>query len=188
MKIKLASLTIGATMGAIALTTNLSQPSYAQSSTFYCGVSQGVPATIARTPNGNVTVIRWVSGYFNEAGYDPQRRCDEVTARFQTYKNNGTLNYITTGVINSQPVVCVSSTNGGGCKGLLFTLKRGENASRVVQQIFNIRAGASGPLNESSDRVYIDVNKLLNSTPAEKDNSPSSTPTNSAPENKKPVF
>ncbi|WP_017653160.1 COP23 domain-containing protein [Fortiea contorta] len=188
MKIKLASLTVGAMMGAIALTANFNQPSYAQNSTFYCGVSQGAPATIARTPNGNITVIRWVSAHFDEAGYDPQRRCEEVSGRFQTYKNNGTLNYITTGIMNSQPVVCVSSTNGGGCNGLLFTLKPRQNASKVVQQLFNVRVGASGPLNESSERVYIDVNQLLNSSATENNNSPNEKPKLPTPGNSQPLF
>jgi hypothetical protein len=48
--------------------------------------------------------------------------------------------------MNRMPVVCVSSTNGGECTGLLFTLKPGQNASRTLQQLFDIRQGAAGPL------------------------------------------
>lgn len=128
---KLQSLTVVLTAGAIALggLTINTQPSHAQSTTFFCGMSNGVPATIAQTPRGNVSVIRWVSSYFSGAGYNPQTRCQEVSGRFEAYKNNGTLNYITTGIMNGQPVVCTRSTNGGGCNGLLFTLKQGENAT-----------------------------------------------------------
>lgn len=133
----------------------------AAGATFSCEMAGSVPATVASTPAGPKTVIRWVSGYFSESGYTPLTRCKEVSERFQTYMNQGLLNYITTGYMNNQPVVCVTSSNGGGCQGLLFTLKSGENASRVLQQLFEVKAGAAGPLNESSERLYIDVNQML---------------------------
>ncbi|MBD2516054.1 hypothetical protein H6G93_13740 [Nostoc sp. FACHB-973] len=153
------------------------QPSLAQDSTFFCGNNtQGIPTTYARTQRGNVPVIRWVSWDFAASGYNPQQRCQEVTGRFQTYKNNGTLNYITTGIMNRQSVVCVSDTKGGGCQGLLFTLKPGANASRVLQQLFNIGDGtATGPVYESSrvpsysqtETTSIDVNQFLSNSPVE---------------------
>ena len=145
----------------VFLTGSLQHPAKAGDTNFACQVVGGVPATVALTPAGQKTVIRWVSGYFSESGYTPMTRCREVTERFQTFMNQGVLNYITTGYMNSQPVVCVTSSNGGGCQGLLFTLKRGENASRVLQQLFEVKAGAGGPLNESSERVYINVNDIL---------------------------
>ncbi len=175
MSKKFVSSMIASTLalGSIALT---SQPSQAQSARFYCGVSQGVPTTIATTPRGNVPVIRWVSSYFSGSGYDPQTRCQEVSGRFQTYYNNGTLSYITTGIMNGLPVVCVTGTNGGSCNGLLFTLKKGQNASKTVQQLFDVRSGASGPLYESSngdsEQIYIDVNNYLNTSPVEEATEP----------------
>jgi hypothetical protein len=108
--------------------------SKAGSTTFSCQVVGGVPATVANTPAGQRTVIRWVSGYISGSGYTPMTRCRGVSERFQTYMNQGGLNYITTGYMNNLPVVCVTSSDGGGCQGLLFTLKSGENASRVLQQ------------------------------------------------------
>jgi len=44
---------------------------------FFCSQND-LPTTVAQTPNGTVTVIRWISTYFNEAGYSPQKRCEEV--------------------------------------------------------------------------------------------------------------
>jgi hypothetical protein len=186
---KMRSLTQLLTAGAISLTSLMVgiQPSHAQGVTFYCGTSyDGVPTTFANTPRGAISVVRWVSWHFTDSGYSPERRCQEVSGRFQTYKNNGTLNYITTGVMNGQPVVCVSGANGGGCQGLLFTLKPGSNASRVVQQLFDIRAGASGPLNESSDREYLDMNAYLESAPVVSGSAQNSQPQNTAPEPSQP--
>lgn len=150
---------VGVAAAALMLATP--RQATAGGTTFSCQMAGGVPATVAHTPGGQRTVIRWVSGYFSGSGYTPLTRCQEVSERFQNYMNQGLLNYITTGYMNNQPVVCVTSSNGGGCQGLLFTLKSGENASRVLQQLFDVKAGAAGPLNESSQRVYINVNEML---------------------------
>jgi Circadian oscillating protein COP23 len=180
---KLRSLTPLLTAGAIALGTSLfpEQPAHAQSTTFFCGASQGVPVTYANTPRGNVPIIRWRSNYFSDSGYTPERRCDEVSGRFQTYYNSGSLNFITTGMMNGQPVVCVSATNGGGCQGLLLTLRPNDNASQVVQQLFDIRAGAAGPINQSANRVYIDVNQLLETGEVEAGSTPAAPTESTAP-------
>lgn len=150
-----------AAVAATLLMGAMPDPVTAGGTTFACQVVGGVPATVANTPAGQRTVIRWVSGYFSGSGYTPMTRCREVSERFQNYMNQGVLNYITTGYMNNQPVVCVTSSDGGGCQGLLFTLKSGENASRVLQQLFDVKAGAAGPLNESTQRVYLNVNDML---------------------------
>lgn len=181
-------------MGGITLS---SQPSQAQNTLFYCSMSGGIPTTMAQTSRGNIPVIRWVSQHFSDSGYSPKVRCQEVSSRFQNYYNQGVLNYITTGYMNSQPVVCVTSTNGGSCSQLLFTLKPGQNASRTLQQLFDIRQGAAGPLYEgtggSNQAVYIDVNNYLETAPVDTEatgpnsSSPSTqTPQNSSPSNDKP--
>ena len=176
MKLKLVTqLLLGAAI-ALSGTIVISQPSNAcpegqpcgsdahgfdDHNMFFCEQSRGVPTTAVRTPGGVMPVIRWVSHYFLPSGYDPQARCQDVSSRFQTYYNNGKLDYITTGIVNRQPVVCVTDSTGGPCQGILFTLKPGQSASKAIQQLFDIRAGASGPLYESSDRVYLDMKQYL---------------------------
>lgn len=125
---------------------------------FFCGqTTQGTPTTYVNTPTGNIPLIRWVSHYFNHSGYTPGVRCQDVSQRFNRYYNQGILNYVTTGYVNNLPVVCVASEIGGPCTGVLFTLKPGENATRAIQQLFDVRAGASGPLHESENRIYVDM-------------------------------
>lgn len=96
-----------------------------------------------------------------DAGYSPQKRCQEVSARFQQFFRNHKLNYLTTGTMNKQPVVCVADREGGNCTGLLFTLKRGSEPNEVLKSLLAIRFGASGPLNESASRVYINMTEYL---------------------------
>jgi hypothetical protein len=52
---------------------------------------------------------------------------------------------------------------------LLFTLKPGANPTQVVNQLFNIRTRASGPINETTARPYIDFAELIGreDTPSE---------------------
>ncbi|MBC6423024.1 MAG: hypothetical protein GDA43_18430 [Hormoscilla sp. SP5CHS1] len=70
---------------AIALTigTAATEPSAAQSKKFFCGRSDGEPATVVRTSKGNVPIIIWVDLGFEALGWTPQRRCQAVSDRFQ---------------------------------------------------------------------------------------------------------
>ena len=136
---KFQSLTkfIGLSALAITISACNTQPS-SEKISFYCGINNGVPRTIAKTPRGEVSVISWVSNFGAEVGYTPQTRCEEVSNRFGQYYDKGILNYITTGRKNNHDVVCVSSKNGGACDGLLLTLKPGDTASSVIPQLFDV--------------------------------------------------
>ena len=132
--------------------------------TFACGVSRdGIPTTVAQVPRGNVPIIRWVSEYFTPLGYDPHTRCRQVSSRLQRYQDQGIANFITTGIQDGLDVICVSSVLGGPCTGLLFTLKPGESASRVIQELFDVGQYGLNPLlqDSQSDRVYIDLGQLV---------------------------
>lgn len=159
-----------ATVASIPLVGSASQ---AQTATFFCGMSDGIPATLAQTPRGNVEVIRWVSKHFSGSGYTPERRCQEVSARFQNHHVRKQLNFLITGRLNGLPAICVGE-RGSSCSSssLLFTLKPRQNADQTLQQLFNIRAGASGPLYESTNRsatrtepTVVDMNEFLETAP-----------------------
>ncbi len=193
MKLPSIKAFVAAGVVAFGVTTTINKPSQAQSTTFYCGVSAGIPSTLANTPRGTVVVIRWVSQHFSRAGYDPTTRCQEVSSRFQRHYNQGNLNFITAGYLNNQPAICAG--NGGipcTSEKLLFTLKPGQNAARTIQQLFNIRTGASGPLYEStngssSKSAVVDMNKFLQTAPIVNANSGVTTPAADTPSNNKPV-
>jgi Circadian oscillating protein COP23 len=169
--------------GAIAIAVSAigtyasAQKTTLQTKAFVCGRSNGTLASIAQTNLGDVPVIRWTSDRFRDAGYTPERRCMEVSARFQQYFRNGQLNYLTTGIMNNQQVICVADREGGDCTGLLFTLKRGSEPSQVLNSLLAVRVRASGPLNESTSRVYIDMSEYLKQASVENQpNSQSDSP------------
>ena len=120
------------------------------------------PTTVFYSPEGALPVIHWVSDYFDGSGYDPLTRWRAVSGRFQRYYEAGVLNYITTGIVNRLPVICVTDQMGGPCQGVLLTLKPGQNASFVVQRLFDLSYGNRvGALYESGSRVYINVENYL---------------------------
>lgn len=184
---KLQSLKTLITASAIALVTTIvaSSPTSAQTTnSFFCGKNAGQPATIVQTPKGNFTLIKWVSNNFSESGFDAERRCELVSGRFQQYHKAGTLKFLTTGIINRQPVVCVAHKKGGDCardlpnNGLLFTIKPGSDARDTLKRLVNLRERASAnSLNESApsnrgdvemnDRLYIDMSEYLQTQPTE---------------------
>lgn len=169
-------------MGANAL---MSQPSLAETK-FFCGRSQGTPATMVRTEVGSEPLIRWTLRDLGNAGWSPDRRCQEVSARFQRFYDNGNLKFIRTGSINGQRVLCVSRYKGGPCPDsqVLVTLKKGTDAELVLQQLRDFRRGAtSRPLQLTGTgtetyvdgETYIDVQKLLNTAPVGSHSSSRST-------------
>lgn len=138
-------------------------PAKASATRFYCAVSSGIPTTMAVTSKGKtVPIIRWKSGAFSDAGWDPGRRCNEVSSRFEEYRQQGRLRFLTTGRLNGLPVICTTDKEGGACDGLLYTLKPGQNASVTLRSLLDIRTKARGPLSETEPRIYLDINTLLN--------------------------
>ncbi|WP_246162666.1 MULTISPECIES: COP23 domain-containing protein [Brasilonema] len=159
-----------ATLTTIATTITLNQPSYAESPTFSCGKSNGVPTTFVRTQDGkDLPVIRWFSKYFSGTGLTPEQRCLEVSRRFQRSYDNGTLRYIKPGTLKGQPVVCAVAEKSAACTDttLLFTLKRDSDADATARQLFDRRALAAGKTvnqnggDRSNDPVNIDVEAYL---------------------------
>ncbi|MFB2893411.1 COP23 domain-containing protein [Aerosakkonemataceae cyanobacterium BLCC-F50] len=163
------------------------QPSLAQNVTFFCGTSNGAPATIARTSTGEVPLIIWDITNSGQ-GSSPQQRCEEVATNFQNSRSQGNLNYITTERKDGQLVVCFAAQENAPCSGVLFPLNSTEtNPRNALQRIFRIRVVSSKPINETGDRVYISLDKFLSggypsSTPNNRPNprpqsTPNSTPT-----------
>lgn len=137
-------------------------PSYSGAISFFCGSSGGVPTTQASTSEGKtVSVIRLTSRVFDDAGWNPEQRCQEVSSRFESLRQQGKLKYLTTGRINGQPVICSTTANGGACNGLLYTLKPNQDPTQTFQKLLDVRVKATGPLNETNSRPYISIDEIL---------------------------
>jgi hypothetical protein len=133
---------------------------------FYCGTSQSVPTTMAKTSRGEVSVIHWISSLGED--YTPEKRCKIVSEKFQAFYDDGTLNYLTTGTVNRQPVICAAQQENGPCSGILFTLKPNSDPGRTLQRLLSIRDRAPGTvLNESTPQIYINMADFLNTAPIE---------------------
>jgi hypothetical protein len=52
-----------------------------------------LPTTYANNGRGKIAVVRWETKYFKN--YSPQERCEEVSPRFQTAYDNGSLLFLT---------------------------------------------------------------------------------------------
>ncbi len=164
--IAIASLTV------LTTTTTIGQPSYAGGTTFYCEKSKGIPITFARTQDGrNVPMIRWVSQEYFSKEWTGERRCQEVSRRFQRSYDNGTLKYIRTGILRGESVVCAAINQNAACTDstLLFTLRRGSNARDTVRRLLNRRGLVAGNvLNESSEEALnIEFDAYLNNATVE---------------------
>jgi Circadian oscillating protein COP23 len=171
-RLNIASMAAMSLMASVSVLSMMT-PAHASDLKFSCGTSNGAPATVAQTSRGAVPIIKWVSNIFTESGYSPEYRCKLVSAKFQEYYKAGTLNYLTTGIANNQPVVCVAATKGGPCAGVLFTLKPGSDPWRTLTRLMDVRVQAGPPLNESSagatndESQYIDVNDYLATAPTD---------------------
>jgi hypothetical protein len=161
---KSLSFLFGATV-LTGLSASFAAPSHANEGVrFYCDTSGYVPVTVAHSyDTGYKTeVIRWVSDYFDYSGYTPEKRCYQVSARFQAAYNKGTLDYLTVGIVNNQKVVC-ATYSGGSCnsRNVLFTLKQDSDAALALQRLFDVRDLGASALEESSGRPYINFSAVL---------------------------
>lgn len=139
-----------------------SQPAQAGSK-FYCASSSGAPATMTTTRRGKqVPIILWKSSAFSADGWSPERRCEEVSQRFNSLHQSGALKFLTTGRINGMPVICAARAEGDGCAegGLLYTLKPGQNAGQTLRNLLAVRTKATGPLTETTSRPYISLESI----------------------------
>lgn len=120
-------------MGFFQVLANIN-PSYAQDRKYSCGEYRDNPAIFLRAMHrGNIPFIIW-----NEPPSSQLRdRCREIADRFQRAEDNGTLNFMTTGVVNDLPVICVAAFNGGPClpNGTLITLRPNTNSQAILQRL-----------------------------------------------------
>ena len=174
MKLGLSARILSVIALAVASNATFTQLSNAQSnqnSKFVCGMSRGVPATLVRTSRGNIPIIRWVDTAFPQP-WTPERRCEEISSRFQRFYDNGTLDYLRAGKVSNQSVLCVAGERGGSCLpgGILVTLKPGTSPQETLDRIMDYRGRSSGGIIELSgaglvslknDAAYLDMKKMI---------------------------
>ncbi len=109
-----------------------------------------IPTTYAWTPQKKKAIILWKTNYFKASGYDPQKRCEEASPRFDKAYQDGRLNgYIIRGKLNNLSVICAVSQTNQKCnnRNLLITLKPGDNSQEIIAHLQNTLSGnANSPL------------------------------------------
>lgn len=109
---------------------------------YSCITRNGNPTTVAYTPDGTISLIVWKQETFSGSGWNPLRRCQEVSQRYQKYHDQGILRYIGTGKQNGYNIICVLQQvrNGWQCRsnGILITLKKDDDPEKVMKELFNI--------------------------------------------------
>ncbi|WP_013321929.1 COP23 domain-containing protein [Gloeothece verrucosa] len=145
MLTKTYTLTTLLTTVTLCASTIFAQPSQAQQISFACAVdTDKVPTTYAQTPDDTVPVFKWTSNYFRPP-YTPMQRCQEVAGRMNNFYANGMMDYLTSGVVNNQPVICAGPSCNADGSNVLITLKPNQDPNQVLQEIDSNRSGAGGP-------------------------------------------
>lgn len=148
---------------------------------YSCVNQGGVPRTVVDTKRGKIELIVWKSRYFGPQ-WPVERRCQEVTQRFQDFSDAGNLRYVTTGKMNGYNVICVGDKRVSGyeCRkdGLLITLQPNDSPTTVMNELFNINNRISGGGIERGGAI--DLVSFLNKAPL-MESAPVSEPVPSSP-------
>ena len=160
-----------------------SQSQHKSKNIYTCLRTTGYPSTVVDTSRGRIELIVWKSDRFRQSGWSPQKRCEEVTRRFQKFSDNKVLRYVATGTINRQKVICVAQKKPTGIRcrkdGLLITLEPNDNPSKVLDELFDISSRVS--LGGLSRGTILDLDEFLQAVPLmppsiSDANTPNSTP------------
>lgn len=172
-KIIATSIALGAGLVSIMAYVEPKLNAKTENLVYFCdtGLDGKTPTTFyAHKARGDVEVIRWVSDFGQDVGYDPQRRCEEVSARMQKYYSQGLFNKFTTGRKNSQNIICVAKADHEPClddpdSGQLYTVKPGTNPNEALIKLKSFRPGDPTKVLEENDQIWIDVNEILENNP-----------------------
>ena len=165
---------LGVVLGSAIAFTESSQAGI--NNTYYCAQLNGSWKTFVNTPRGRVSLIEWEKQFSEE--WTSQKRCAEVSQRFQTFLDRGSLKYIRTGNVNRHPVICVAQSRGGKCpdSNVLITLEPGTDPEGVLVRLIDFRRSVSGQtLTLSADdagfysdgEFYVNMEKFLDSVPVD---------------------
>ncbi|MFM5901767.1 MAG: COP23 domain-containing protein [Dolichospermum sp.] len=141
---------------ALSVTLASNQPSQAQSRQFTCASVDNYPVTVVRHPSrGSVPLIVWTKTSQINDTWTPQKRCEQVSDRFQKLQNQGQLRILKTGTVNRQSVICGLETDQGACnkKNVLLTMTKNRDPKQVLEILLNTRISASG------QAVYLNGNQ-----------------------------
>ncbi len=116
---------------------------------------RAVPTTFAWSSQGKIALLRWEKSLGN---YSPQQRCEQVSPRFQQIYQKGSLNLLTNGYMNNQPVICATKEYGGPCQTLIMTLSSDEDGRKVIDIIKDSLNGYYVGPSMHTNKIFIEIN------------------------------
>ena len=125
------------------------------------------PTTYLWFQGNKYGVIRWVKAMGSTT---PQELCDKVSSRLQEALDNGSLNFVTNGSINGQPVICTARKYNGDCDTLILTLRPQDNPLEVLEGFKEALIGRHIGIPSSAFlQTYYQINlqETIRNTPAE---------------------
>lgn len=147
---------------------------------FYCGsisdteTGTEIPTTLAYVPQrrSNIPIVAWKSNHL--AAWSPERRCKAVSEKFQTFYQDGRLNYLANGESAGYPIICALVNQQEECNGenQLFQMRSGSNAADVISGLKGILRGNVKDTviyQNSGNRTSVSISGLLENAPAVED-------------------
>jgi hypothetical protein len=151
--IALAVSTFTVAISSFLLSVRASQ---ANTISYKCGSDGGYPATIVTHPvRGDLSLIRWVAAFGSNSEWTPQRRCEQVTKKFNQNYANGRTAYIVPGYFNRYAVLCASphkSSQTIDCPDawVLMTLRPGDDPNEAIKRFAELNTVVgTQPLDQS---------------------------------------
>ena len=144
---------------------------------FYCGTisdhetGEDIPTTLAYVPQrrANIPIVAWKSNHL--AAWSPESRCEQVSAKFQTFYEDGRLNYLANGESAGYPIICALINQQEECSGenQLFQMRTGSKPEDVIAGLKAILTGKVKDTviyQNSGKRTTVSVAGLLENAPA----------------------
>lgn len=157
---------------AVAIESPGNQTTFICISKFDTALGKAIPVTAAWVPERKTHVhfISWRSEHFIASGWTMEKRCQEVSKKFQQLHSQNRLNHLSYGRNNGYPIICGVANIEEPCNGdnQLFTLRTDADAKGVILQLMHISQGkASEELIQSNknNQNYVNVRVFLNQSP-----------------------
>jgi len=117
--------------------------------------SNGEPVTKVKYQDKIRDLIQWKRRDFVNAGFPPQRRCDEVTPKLQTAYDNGTLKTLTWGYSEAEndprkSLKSLCTTTGKDCHTLILTLLDTDDGDEKLKELSAVLNGDASKASEQS--------------------------------------
>ena len=132
---------------------------YGPSVTIACTPVSGVPTTAGRGFGRTIPLMTWYPSSFDRAGWTPQKRCQTVSQKLDGIRQKGELNYLTTGTVARQSVICAIDKPSAPCssRNMIMTLEKDQNPTDTLLGLVQLQPASSGVSQAGRGRVLVNV-------------------------------